>query len=254
MNFKETLYSTNRPLIGSFIKTTNTSQPIEILATVGLDYVVIDAEHAPFDQKAIEIAILAAKASGIIPLVRVAELSNSLIQYALDNGAAGIITPHIDSVEKAQKLVAATKYAKGRGFSNSTRAGKFGASKMWDQISDSDAKVLSIAMIEDVKGVEQAEQILAVEGLDAIFIGRADLCVALNEQTADSEKIAAITAKIIDMAKVHNKAVLLFSNDMAEVKTYFDSGVKAFVVHSDQSFLRIGAIQTLNQIRKIFGE
>ena len=103
MKFKEKLTLTEEPLIGSFIKTPS-SQPIEILASVGFDFVVVDAEHAPFDFNDMEISILAARASHITPIVRIAELSESLIQHALDSGAEGIIVPHIDSKEKAENM------------------------------------------------------------------------------------------------------------------------------------------------------
>lgn len=249
MKFKEKLTLTEEPLIGSFIKTPS-SQPIEILASVGFDFVVVDAEHAPFDFNDMEISILAARASHITPIVRIAELSESLIQHALDSGAEGIIAPHIDSKEKAEKLVTYSKYAFGRGFSNSSRAGDFGRISMWEHIKEIDSRVITIAMIEDEKGIQNLNDILSVDGIDAVFIGRADLCVSLNETSANSENIQKLTESIIEKAKSSQKSIFIFSNDADEIQKYFKCGVKAYIANSDQGFLRIGAQHFLNQLVK----
>lgn len=247
MSFKEKLNITKAPLIGSFIKTPS-PQSIEILASIGFDFVIIDAEHAPFDYSDIDIAILAAKASNITPIVRIADLSESFIQHALDSGAEGVVAPHIDSKEKAEKLVKASKYKHGRGFSNSSRAGDFGGNPMWEHVKEIDSKVITIAMIEDIKGIQNLNEILSVEGIDAVFIGRADLCVSLNEKNASSENIQQITESIIEKSKLFNKNIFLFSNNINEINKYFELGVNAYIANSDQGFLRIGASNFLNEV------
>src|ERR1700759_139453 len=88
------------PLLGSFIKTP-TSHAIEILGGLGFDFVVIDEEHAPFDRVAIDMALLAARASGTAGIVRVAEATPAKLLAARDDGAASVLVPHISTVAKA---------------------------------------------------------------------------------------------------------------------------------------------------------
>ena len=115
-------------LLGTFIKTP-TTHATEILGGVGFDFVVIDEEHAPFDRVTIDMALLAARASQTAGIVRVAEPTPSKLLAVLDDGASGVLVPHVYSVEKAKEIVAACRYRGGkRGFSNSPRAGAMGSS------------------------------------------------------------------------------------------------------------------------------
>jgi hypothetical protein len=103
---------------GLFIKTP-APQIIEIIALAGPDFAVIDAEHAPFDRVTLDLMLLAGRAAGLPLLVRVADARASSIGGALDLGAAGVMVPHIASVEMARAAVANARYRGGtRGFSS----------------------------------------------------------------------------------------------------------------------------------------
>lgn len=93
----------NEPLLGTFIKTP-TSHAIEILADVGFDFVIVDAEHAPFDAHALDVAMLAARAADIAALVRVAGSGPETVLSALDCGAAGVVVPHVASPAAAAAI------------------------------------------------------------------------------------------------------------------------------------------------------
>jgi 2-keto-3-deoxy-L-rhamnonate aldolase RhmA len=96
---------------------------VEVLALSGLDALAIDAEHAPFDRAAIDLAVLGSKASAMPVLVRVASASPEAILQALDSGADGIIAPHIRSAAEAEALVRHCHHGPGgRGFAGSSRA------------------------------------------------------------------------------------------------------------------------------------
>ena len=97
-------FAARQTVVGSFIKTP-TSHAIEILGDVGFDFAVIDEEHAAFDRRSIDITLLAARASGIAGIVRVAEARASSILSALDCGAVGVLVPHVLSVEKAKEVI-----------------------------------------------------------------------------------------------------------------------------------------------------
>ncbi|MGG6894873.1 MULTISPECIES: HpcH/HpaI aldolase family protein [Rhizobium] len=232
-------------LTGSFVKIPSPSS-IEILASAGFDFVVIDQEHGVFDRMATDIALLACKASAISGIVRVPALTPDGILSALDCGATGILAPHIDSVDRAEKLVEACRYRGGRrGFSAVTRAGDYGAKSMWKHIDEADGGVAAIAMIEDPAGVENIEDIVAVEGLDAVFIGRGDLTVAFGAATRDDPAIVSAVDTIIDAARKTNTSVWMMVDSVEDMAPLAAKGVSSFIVSSDQGMLRNAARQIM---------
>ncbi|NWG23429.1 MAG: aldolase, partial [Pseudorhodoplanes sp.] len=121
-------------LVGTFIKTP-TTHTIEIIGSLGFDFIVIDEEHAPFDRVTIDAGLLAARAVGTAGIVRVAEPTPAKLLAVLDDGATGVLVPHVSSPAKARDIVAACRYRGGRrGFSNSPRAGGYGALGIWDHV------------------------------------------------------------------------------------------------------------------------
>jgi 2-keto-3-deoxy-L-rhamnonate aldolase RhmA len=107
--------------LGTFVKT-NSVHVVEILAQSPLDFVVVDAEHAPFDRAAVDLLVLAGRAAGIPVMVRVPDMAPATILSVLDVGAAGLLVPHVDTAAQARELVALTRCRGGsRGFSSSTR-------------------------------------------------------------------------------------------------------------------------------------
>lgn len=250
--FRRKLLAREHLLAGTFIKTP-TPHATEILGSLGFDFVVVDAEHAPFDRRSTELVLLAARAAGIAPLVRIADASQANVLAALDDGAAGVLAPHIDSDEKARELAAWCRYSGRRGFSNSSRAGGYGSRGMWEHVDTSDREVSVIAMIEDVGGVEEIEKIVAVPGIDAVFIGRGDLSVALGDRQEGAPSVREATERVIQAACEVGKAVMIFESDAKKASEFRERGVQAFVAASDQSFMRTAAAQTLGEFQQRAG-
>ncbi len=229
------------PLLGSFIKTP-TSHSIEILGGLGFDFVVIDEEHAPFDRVTIDMGLLAARASGAAGIVRVADPTPSKLLAVLDDGATGVLVPHVASIAKAKDMVAACRYRGGkRGFSNSPRAGNYGGVSAWPHVDAQDAAVTVIAMIEDPEALDDIDAIVAVEGLDGVFIGRGDLTIALGAPGPDSVPVRTATEKIAKAARTAGKPVCIMVGSVAETEAYRAMGANAFIVSSDQGFMRQAA-------------
>lgn len=228
-------------LVGTFIKNTD-GRSVEILGQCGFDFVVVDAEHAPFDRSSVDLALLAARAGGTAGIVRVAELNAAHILAALDSGAEGVLVPHVASVESARAAVAAARYRGGRrGFSNSPRAGGYGAASMADHIAHSDATVTLIAMIEDAEALDTIDEIVALEGIDGFFVGRGDLAVALGAANPNTPEISAAVQKICAAAQAVGKPVCVMIGSAADAKAFQAMGVTAFIVSSDQGLMRQAA-------------
>jgi staphyloferrin B biosynthesis citrate synthase len=237
------------PLVGSFIKTP-TSHAIEILGQLGFDFVVIDEEHAPFDRVAIDMALLAARAANTAGFVRVADPSASKLLAVLDDGATGVMVPHVSTVERARDIVAACRYRGGkRGFSPSARAGGYGRASMWQHVDEQDANTTVMAMIEDPEALENLDAILAVDGLDGIFIGRGDLTVALGAPSMTAPAVDAAVTRILDAAARAGKPGCVMVANAAEAAQFRTRGASAFIVSSDQGFMRQAANRTLEEFR-----
>ena len=241
--FRQRLIEHER-LVGVFVKTP-APQVIEILGGVGFDFVVIDAEHAPFDRTSTDLAILAGRAANVEVIVRAPSCEPSLLSAALDDGAAGVLAPHVDSANKARQLVAACRYSGGRGFSNSPRGGGYGARPMWDHIAYADAAIAVIGMIEDPAAVRDIDQILAVDGIDAVFVGRADLTVAMDDRTPDARHANAAARSVVDAAARAGKPACIFVGAPAEAGVWLDAGAQVIVISSDQGLLKTAALGAL---------
>jgi 2-keto-3-deoxy-L-rhamnonate aldolase RhmA len=244
--FRERLRA-GEQLVGTFIKTP-TTHATEIFGELGYDFIVIDEEHAPFDRGSIDVVLLAARASGIASIVRVRSTEPSGILSVLDCGATGVLVPHVSSAEMAQEVVASCKYKGHRGFAVSTRAGRYGAAAWGPYLQESDKNSVVIAMIEDREGLENIDAIASVDGIDALFIGRGDLTVALGASANDAPPVQAAVDLIVAACKKANKQIWVTSGSAAEASKFRSLGATAFIVASDHGLMRRAAAAALKEI------
>jgi 2-keto-3-deoxy-L-rhamnonate aldolase RhmA len=238
-------------LVGSFIKTP-TSHATEILGDLGFDFVVIDEEHAAFNRESIDVALLAARASAIAGVVRVAEARASSILSALDCGAVGVLVPHVLSVEKAKDVASWSRYRSGRrGYSGSARAGRYGATPVWTNVEESDARTTVIAMIEDPEALATIDAIARVDGVDGFFIGRGDLTVSLGAASSSAPEVQDAVRRISAAARSANKPVCVMVGSANEAKPFHELGASAFIVSSDQGFMRRAASEALKEFARV---
>lgn len=242
-------------LMGTFIKTPATHQ-VEILGVVGLDFVVLDQEHAPINRESVDALVLAGQAAGIAVLVRVPGSEARDILPPLDCGAQGVLVPHVDSAAKAGEVVAEARYRGGRrGFSNSSRAGRYGQAGFLEHVAAGDSQCAVLAMVEDIAALSRLPEIMAAPGLDAVFIGRGDLATALGADGPMAASVVDAAEKIAAAARAAGKPMCahvgrLDSPDVAWLRSL---GVTAFVVSSDQGLLRDAASQARAQFESIRG-
>ena len=159
-------------------------QIVELIGFQGFDFVMIDQEHSDgIGRRELNELIRAADAAGVPALVRVPNQGADTILQALDAGAIGIIAPHITSRVDAEALVRATKYAPegNRGMCPQIRAARFGGYAVWnDYWRIANEETMVIALVEDPEGMANIDAIAATPGVDAIWIGTADLGQAMG--------------------------------------------------------------------------
>lgn len=236
-------------LVGTFIKTP-ADAPVEIIGGHGFDFVVIDAEHAPFDRGAIDRAILVAHATGAAALVRLHSATAPDILSALDSGADGLLVPHVASSARARDIVRACRYRNGsRGFSGSPRAGLYGRRALSDLVSFADRNVTIVAQIEDPEALDVVDEIAAVDGIDALFVGRGDLTVAMGATSGDAPEIVAASRRVAAAAQRARKPFSVFCANPRDGANMAALGASLFIAASDQSFLSDAAKATLAAFR-----
>jgi 2-keto-3-deoxy-L-rhamnonate aldolase RhmA len=228
-------------LVGTFVKTP-APHIVEIAGLAGLDFVVLDAEHAPFDRAALDMALLASHAANIPAMVRIPRYDSEMTGACLDLGASGIIVPHVSDASIAKHAVSLARFSGGsRGLSPSTRAGSFGGMSFTEYAESSDRAITVWAQIEDQEGLHNVQSIAHLSGIDALFIGRVDLAYACDKASINDPEIQSATSMICEAAKREGKTAALFESSLSQQSSaWAGKGVSLFVIGSDQSYLLQG--------------
>ena len=235
-------------LAGTWVKTPH-PHVVEVLSLTSLDCLVLDAEHAPFDRGSLDICIMAARAGGKTILVRPADASHAQILNALDCGADGVILPHIRTAEEAADAVKACHYTSGgRGYAGSSRAAGYTTKGMAAHRAAA-KNVIIIAQIEDIEGVDNIDAIARVEGIDALFIGRADLTISYGAETPDDPVVVDAVDRIVAAGKAAGRVTGMFLGRVSDVPLWRGKGASLFILGSDQDFLLQGAARLGDAVR-----
>lgn len=239
------MIASGQPVLGTFVKTPH-PHVVEVLASSGLDCICLDAEHAPFDRRDIDMCILAARVHGLPVLVRTASNAAHDILNALDCGADGVVVPHVRSAAEARAVAASAHYGRGgdlprRGYAGSSRAAGYGQKSIPEHIQVSAGRSVVIAQIEDLEALDELDDIAATDGIDALFIGRIDLTVALGTTSPDDPDVIAAIERILAATTAQGRPVGMFTPRASDVPEWLAKGARLFLLGSDHGFIRSGA-------------
>jgi len=223
--------------VGTFVKTAS-PQVIEVIGTTPLDFVVVDAEHAPFDRNMLDLMVLAGRAAQVPVYIRIPEMNPATILSCLDIGAAGLLVPHVDSEAQAHELVAMSRYRGGRrGYSGGPRSAGYASLGMQEALRRGDSAQI-ICQIESPGAVSEARAIAAVSGVAGLFVGRADLALSMGLEDSRATKVLEDTAAVLRAALDEGKLAGMHVGSVAEREEFRSAGANWFVVSSDQTLLR----------------
>ncbi|NYT69252.1 HpcH/HpaI aldolase family protein [Pusillimonas noertemannii] len=247
--FKQAL-AQRRPQFGLFMGLAN---PIsaEILATCGYDFLLIDAEHGLNDTRCVQTQLQAMAPYPVQCLVRPASHDPALIKQILGTGVQTLLVPMVDTAEHARAIVSSMHYPpKGiRGVGTGLERGA-----RWNAISDYFAKgaeeLCLIVQIESRTALENLDEIAAVEGVDAVFIGPSDLAASLGYlgRVSHPDVKAAIEDALTRIAS-HGKAAGVFCADASLAASYQASGAHFVALGADTGLLRSAAIKLLDSVQ-----
>ena len=224
-------------LAGTFVKTP-AYDVVEVLSRTELDFICLDGEHAPFDWGRMDACLAMAKALEFPTLVRVASASTENILHALDSGASGIVVPHVFDVRTAELAARAARFGHhGRGYAGSTRWAEFASRTMPELLERSRTNTTVIVQIEEPEGVEAAAEIAAVDGVDGLFIGPADLTVAYGANEEAAEKVRSALSTVGAVAHAAGKAYMTFVQNAGQAREWAQYGFTAFFIASEQNLM-----------------
>ena len=241
------------PTLGSWMQIGH-PVPAEILANAGFEWVCVDAEHTDIGVDGVINIMRAMAHTSTVPVVRVSQNSTIEIRQMLDAGAQGIIVPMVNTAEDAKKAVAAAKYppqgVRGFGF---CRANHHGVT-FNDYVKDANNEIFVVAQVEHITGVENIEEILAVEGIDGVFIGPYDLSGSLKiPGQLDDPRVEKASQDVLNACRRAGKSAGLHvvSPDPVRIKEALDKGFTFMALSVDALFMDRCARECLDRARSV---
>lgn len=222
-------------LIGALLRMPG-EELVEMLAVAGFDFVLLDAEHGPADVIALRQHIAVAALHGVPVIVRVGENDPGMILRVLDQGAQGVLVPHVDDAAAAAAVVAAAHYPpRGtRGFATYSRAGRFGETAPDRHRDWYLANTLVLAMIESPAGVAAVDDIVRTPGLDGIMIGPADLAASTGAGDLPVAEATAVVTRAVAAAGAMRMDIV---GTPAAATAAFDDGARLVVYNLAASLM-----------------
>ncbi len=250
-----TQLAAGKPAVGAALNI-NSPHLVELAGSLGFDWVFIDCEHGAMSESETEAMIRAAETYGVAPVVRVPANYAHIILRFLDMGAMGIVVPHVDTPEDARKAAAAAKYPPlgergsnyGTGRNNEYGAGTADALEYYRR---SNEETILFALIESQAGVENIDEIVAVDGIDATWLGPADMALSMGlpEQSVVDEALDRVVNTTIAAGKLA-AATHPAPTDIAKLQHFHSLGANILATNL-LGLLKGAATDWLSNARKI---
>lgn len=241
LTFRDELRTSSRALFGVWA-CSGSPLVAEICAGAGLDWMLVDMEHAPNGLESTLAQLQAVAASSTTPVVRVPSADPVVIKQVLDLGAQNLLVPMVSSASAARDAVAATRYPPDgiRGVGNAlARSGRW--NRIDDYLTTAADRVSLFVQIETSAGVEAAADIAAVDGVDGVFVGPSDLAASLGllGQQTHPDVVAAVH-RTFGAVRAAGKPVGVNAFDPAVASAYVEAGASFVLVGADVALLARG--------------
>ena len=223
----------------------------------GLDYAILDTEHAARSRSEVADYLAAFRYSGVVPIVRVPIPASHYVTMYLDAGAQGVLAPYCETVEQVKEVVAATKWRplKGELADKAVNTGEFPSPATKEYLEDRNRNNVCIIGIESVPAISNLENILEVDGIDAVFVGPNDLSITLGvPDQYDHPNYEAALSEIISKCQAAETPVLIHHQTVELTQKWLREGARFVLYSSDASTLHNGYRNEFGRIKKIGAE
>ena len=254
-NISRARMSAGEPAIGVALRIGRTAEIVPALRSAGVDWLFLDLEHGPFSvDTASQIALIALQA-GLTPIARVPKGEFSMATRLLDNGALGLVIPHVDNAEEAQLVVERLRLPPegGRSVYGGMPHFDYAPRPVAETSRVLNRETLIVVMLETQEAMRNAAAIAAVPGVDVLFIGVNDFCADLGASGEfHHPAVAAAFATTIAACRAHGKwAGIGGLYDPALMARFIGDGVRFVLAGSDLGFLMQGAAAKTAELRAI---
>ncbi len=218
----------------------------ELASLCGLDWLLMDMEHGFLTEADLLANLQAVRDKGSAVVVRVPGHEAGLIGRVLDCGADAIMVPHVESAEEARALVQAMRYPPfgKRGYSRSVRACDYGLGG-----TENSQPPLLLVQIESVAGVDNVAEIAAVEGVDVLFVGPADLKLSLEvESSGRGLSYEESLDLVVKAARQEGIQTGILVRDRKDLPVLLEKGFTVIAIDSDLSLLRTGFLSIRDEL------
>jgi len=225
----------------------------DILASSGLDFIIIDREHGPITFETAQAMSIACESRKVSAVMRVGDVDKAFIQNALDIGVHGVQVPNIINRDEAEKVVYFSKYPPigDRGFSPFTRAGGYSMENSRLLVEKANSNTLVILNVEGVEAIQNIDQILALDGVDVIFVGLFDLSKALGiPGDVGNPRLLEFLSRIIQRANYHGKFVGTIATTPENLEYFVKIGVMYLVYSVDCHVMRSAYASLIDIIKR----
>lgn len=231
----------------------NASSPVsaEIAGATGFDWCLVDGEHGPWSPETIALQLAALDLGGTNAIVRVPVGEDWVIKQALDLGAQTLLVPMVDTGAQAEQVVRATRYAPtGKRGLGASVARVSGWGRIADYAATANAEICVIVQAETRTAIDNLDDILAVEGVDCVFIGPADLSADMGYLgNPGADEVQAAIADAGRRIRAAGKAAGFLHYDAADFARYLDLGFNFLGIGADVSLMRTSYAATLATAR-----
>lgn len=227
-------------------------EAVEICGYAGFDFVMIDAEHGTITTESAYHMVLAAEASGTVPLIRVPVNAQDVILRHMDIGAAGVMVPQVNSVEEAQRVVQSVKYhPHGQRGLASVRASGFGIPQsLPNYVKAANDETMVIVQLENISTVERVTDILQVPGIDVLFVGPSDLAHSMGYPgEREHPEVLRVIEQICEMCAGSDVALGTIAANATEVNRLIDQGFR-MIAPNAAGLLAAASRQLLADVRR----
>lgn len=225
----------------------------EALANIGFDWIVFDMEHAPLTIDKVQTLIMATSGTETVPMVRVANNDPVLIKGVLDIGAYGLVIPLVNSRDEAIRAVSACKYpTKGIRGAGPRRASTYFLD-VEDYLKRANDEIMVIPQIEHIDAVNNINEILSVDGIDAFFVGPWDLSTSMGylaELPKIHPEVVAAINRTLEAGKRHGVPAGIWGGNLENVRKYAAQGFQFIVLAQDLDYI-LKAKEDCEKIREI---
>ena len=202
----------------------------------GIDYAIIDTEHSPRGRTDVADFIAAFSFSGVVPIVRIPIPDSHYVTMALDAGAQGILAPYCETVAEAKEVVGAAKWRplKGELLRKAVDSGEFPSQATKEYLEARNRNNVCIVGIESVPAIENLENILRIQGIDAIFVGPNDLSITLGiPDQYDHPDYEAALREIISKCQAAGVPTLIHHQTVELTTKWLQEGARFVLYSSD---------------------